>query len=90
MIKTEKGLVVIVGCSHPGVKNILKVASKFGDPKVIIGGLHGFRDFDLIRGLELCGRSFVAPLPFRLYNTGYAAHFGYNAILWYIRNQVRI
>ena len=53
MIKTEKGLVVIVGCSHPGVKNILKVASEFGDPKVIIGGLHGFRDFDLIRGLEL-------------------------------------
>ena len=51
-VKTEKGLVVIVGCSHPGVKNILKAASDFGDPKVLIGGLHGFRDFDLVKDLE--------------------------------------
>jgi len=53
VIKTEKGLVVIVGCSHSGVKNILKAASEFGDPKVLIGGLHGFKDFDLVRDLEL-------------------------------------
>jgi len=52
LVKTEKGLVVIVGCSHPGVKNILKAASDFGDPKVLIGGLHGFRDFDLVKDLE--------------------------------------
>ncbi|GAH19538.1 unnamed protein product, partial [marine sediment metagenome] len=51
-VKTEKGLVVIVGCSHPGVKNILKAASDLGDPKVLIGGLHGFSDFDLVKDLE--------------------------------------
>jgi len=28
MVKTQKGLAVIVGCSHPGVKNILKAASQ--------------------------------------------------------------
>jgi 7,8-dihydropterin-6-yl-methyl-4-(beta-D-ribofuranosyl)aminobenzene 5'-phosphate synthase len=52
-IKTEKGIVVIVGCSHPGVKNILKAASQFGEPYAIIGGLHGFNEFDLIKDLAL-------------------------------------
>ncbi|MCK4730747.1 MAG: MBL fold metallo-hydrolase [Candidatus Aenigmarchaeota archaeon] len=52
-VKTEKGLIVIAGCSHPGVKNILKAASEFGNPVGLIGGLHGFRDFDLVRDLKL-------------------------------------
>ena len=52
VVKAEKGLVVIVGCSHPGVKNILKAASDFGDPKVLIGGLHGFSEFDLVEDLK--------------------------------------
>ena len=52
VVKTEKGLVVIVGCSHPGVKNILKAASQFGKTHALIGGLHGFSDFDLLRDLE--------------------------------------
>jgi 7,8-dihydropterin-6-yl-methyl-4-(beta-D-ribofuranosyl)aminobenzene 5'-phosphate synthase len=52
-VKTKKGLVIIVGCSHPGVKNILEAASDFGDPKVLIGGLHGFSEFDLVEDLEL-------------------------------------
>ena len=52
VVKTEKGLVVIVGCSHPGVKNILKAASQFGEIYALIGGLHGFSDFDLLRDLE--------------------------------------
>ena len=52
MVKTQKGLVVIVGCSHPGVKNILKAASQFGKPYAIIGGLHGFSDFNLVKDLD--------------------------------------
>ena len=52
-IKTGKGVVVIVGCSHSGVKNILDAASQFGKPLALIGGLHGFREFDVIEGLEL-------------------------------------
>lgn len=52
VVKTEKGLVVIARCSHPGVKNILKAASDFGEPKVLIGGLHGFSDFELVEDLE--------------------------------------
>lgn len=51
-IKTEKGLVVIVGCSHPEVKNILKAASQFGKARALIGGLHGFNDFHLLEDLD--------------------------------------
>ena len=52
-VKTQKGLVVIVGCSHSGVKNILKAASQWGRVYALIGGLHGFKDFDLLEDLEL-------------------------------------
>jgi len=53
IVRLDKGLVVIAGCSHPGVGNILKSASKFGKVLALIGGLHGFREFDLIKNLEL-------------------------------------
>ncbi|MBN2126129.1 MAG: MBL fold metallo-hydrolase, partial [Deltaproteobacteria bacterium] len=46
-------LVVIVGCSHPGVGNILRRASVLGRPVGLIGGLHGFAEFDLIEDLDL-------------------------------------
>jgi len=52
-IQTEKGLVVIVGCSHPGVGNILQAATRFGKPYMLIGGLHGFDEFELIKELQL-------------------------------------
>lgn len=52
-IETEKGLVVIVGCSHPGVGNILKAVTQFGKPYALIGGLHGFEEFELIGALQL-------------------------------------
>ena len=53
IVKTERGVVVIAGCSHPGVKTILKAAAQFGNVTALIGGLHGFTDFDLLKGLEL-------------------------------------
>lgn len=52
-VETEKGLVVIAGCSHPGVENILNSASQFGSPYALIGGLHGFSQFDAIKDLDL-------------------------------------
>ena len=41
VLHTPQGLVVVVGCSHPGVENILAAAGRLG-PHVhaIIGGLH--------------------------------------------------
>jgi 7,8-dihydropterin-6-yl-methyl-4-(beta-D-ribofuranosyl)aminobenzene 5'-phosphate synthase len=52
-VKTERGLVVIAGCSHPGVGNILNSVKQFGKVIALIGGLHGFNDFDLVKDLDL-------------------------------------
>mgnify|MGYP000223934204 CR=1 FL=1 len=53
VVKTDRGLVVIAGCSHPGVRNILNSARQLGRIIALIGGLHGFSDFDLIKDLDL-------------------------------------
>jgi 7,8-dihydropterin-6-yl-methyl-4-(beta-D-ribofuranosyl)aminobenzene 5'-phosphate synthase len=52
VIGVENGVVVIAGCSHPGVGRILKAASQFGEVRGLIGGLHGFKDFDLIADMD--------------------------------------
>ena len=51
-VETDKGLIIIVGCSHPGVEQILQVFSKYGKPYILIGGLHGFKDFEVINDLS--------------------------------------
>jgi 7,8-dihydropterin-6-yl-methyl-4-(beta-D-ribofuranosyl)aminobenzene 5'-phosphate synthase len=52
-IETEKGIVVVTGCSHPGVGRILRSAAGLGTIHGIIGGLHGFNEFRQLNGLEL-------------------------------------
>ena len=52
VIKQNQELVVIAGCSHPGVDKILDAAAQFGEVTSIIGGLHGFNDFPLLKNLE--------------------------------------
>ncbi|MFO8085853.1 MAG: MBL fold metallo-hydrolase, partial [Desulfobacterales bacterium] len=39
-IETQKGIVIIAGCSHPKMENIIGAASEFGKVYGIIGGLH--------------------------------------------------
>ena len=53
VLEGKKGFYVLVGCSHPGVKNILEVSKKFGNVLGIIGGLHGFNDFLVLEKLDL-------------------------------------
>jgi 7,8-dihydropterin-6-yl-methyl-4-(beta-D-ribofuranosyl)aminobenzene 5'-phosphate synthase len=50
---TEKGVVLIVGCSHPAMRHILDAAGQFGRIYGIIGGLHGFSQFELFKDLQL-------------------------------------
>ena len=52
-VKTDKGIVMVVGCSHPRMAHILGAASQFGKIYGIIGGLHGFNEFDLFKDLGL-------------------------------------
>jgi len=52
-VKTDKGIVLIVGCSHPEMAHILKAASQFGKVCAVIGGMHGFSEFELFKEMEL-------------------------------------
>jgi len=52
-VKTDKGILVITGCSHPGVGEIIDAAARFGKVYGVIGGFHGFRDFSRLSGLSL-------------------------------------
>ncbi|TYB93717.1 MAG: MBL fold metallo-hydrolase [Kosmotoga sp.] len=42
-VETDKGIIIIAGCSHPSFDNIISAASKFGNVYGVIGGLHGTR-----------------------------------------------
>ena len=52
-VRTEKGLVVVAGCSHPKMEDILGTISRFGKVYAIIGGLHDFSEFELFKDLGL-------------------------------------
>lgn len=52
-VKTHKGIVLIVGCSHPSMAHIFKAASQFGKVYAIVGGLHGFSEYELYTNLKL-------------------------------------
>ncbi|ACL05774.1 MBL fold metallo-hydrolase [Desulfatibacillum aliphaticivorans] len=53
VVEAGGGLLVIAGCSHPGVDVILKAASSFGEVTSLVGGLHGFTQMEVLRNLEL-------------------------------------
>lgn len=53
MLKTNKGLIVVTGCSHPGLENILDVARGFGSIYAVIGGFHGFNKLDALQNIPL-------------------------------------
>jgi len=53
IIQTDKGCVIIAGCSHPDMNLILNASRAFGKLYAIIGGLHGFNQFDLFNELSL-------------------------------------
>ena len=51
-IETQKGIVIISGCSHPRMAYIISAASEFGKVYGIIGGLHGNRP-ESLKNLDL-------------------------------------
>ncbi|PLW80528.1 MBL fold metallo-hydrolase [Candidatus Woesearchaeota archaeon] len=54
-IKTRKGLAMIVGCSHPGIKPFIDTLNRFGNIHTIIGGFHNFNDFEMLKDLtKIC------------------------------------
>jgi len=61
LVETSQGLVVLVGCSHPGVDTILKTARTLNSLEsnegiyAIIGGFHGFHKLEELEGIEYIG-----------------------------------
>ncbi len=51
-LELKEGLLVIAGCSHPGVSKIISAASKIDDIYGIVGGLHDFEDYKVLEGLD--------------------------------------
>lgn len=52
-IETTKGILVVTGCSHPDLTNILDKAMEFGKLYGVVGGFHGFNKYDALKDLEL-------------------------------------
>ena len=53
VLKGNKGWYVLTGCSHPGLEKILNIAKQIGNIVGIVGGFHGFNNFQLVEDLDL-------------------------------------
>ena len=55
-LKTKDNeLIILVGCSHPGVEQFILIAQKIGNIKAIIGGFHGFRQLSYLKNIDFIG-----------------------------------
>lgn len=52
VLQGKHGWYVLTGCSHPGVGQILQIARKIGNVIGLIGGFHGFNNFQLVENLD--------------------------------------
>ncbi len=53
VIKTEKGNLLITGCAHPDLTKIIEKAKEFGHIYMVLGGFHGFNNFDALKGIDV-------------------------------------
>jgi 7,8-dihydropterin-6-yl-methyl-4-(beta-D-ribofuranosyl)aminobenzene 5'-phosphate synthase len=40
IIETQRGLIVLTGCAHPGIVEIVRAAQAFGAVDLVMGGFH--------------------------------------------------
>ncbi len=52
VIKGKEGWYILVGCSHPGVEKILNAAKQYYNVVGLIGGFHGFNNFNILEDLN--------------------------------------
>ncbi|MCK4540248.1 MBL fold metallo-hydrolase [Candidatus Parcubacteria bacterium] len=53
VVNTKKGNIIITGCAHPGLENIIDKAKELGEIYGIVGGFHGFSRLEKLKGIEL-------------------------------------
>ncbi|MBD3227033.1 MAG: MBL fold metallo-hydrolase [Candidatus Lokiarchaeota archaeon] len=52
--KNDK-IVILVGCTHPGLEKFIIKAREMADIQAVIGGFHGFRKFSYLKGIDFIG-----------------------------------
>ncbi|MHB2156132.1 MBL fold metallo-hydrolase [Calditrichota bacterium GD2] len=52
VLPSSNGMMLLVGCSHPPMSVILQRARQFGPVYGILGGLHGFDQYELFKDLQ--------------------------------------
>lgn len=52
-VRTAKGLVLIAGCSHPGLDKIMDGIAGHGRIHAVVGGFHGFRRLKALKDVDL-------------------------------------
>ena len=63
VLKTDNGVILVTGCSHCGVNEILKAGEEFGKIYGILGGMHVFNNFEILKDLQL-----ISPMHCTSYN----------------------
>lgn len=53
LLKIKQGIVVVTGCAHPGLENLIDAARDLGEPCGVIGGLHTFNDFECLDDISM-------------------------------------
>jgi 7,8-dihydropterin-6-yl-methyl-4-(beta-D-ribofuranosyl)aminobenzene 5'-phosphate synthase len=74
VINTQKGNIIVTGCAHPGLENIIEKAEQLGTIYGVVGGFHGFSRLEKLQKIEL-----IAPCHCTQYKQEikrrYPAHF---------------
>jgi len=53
VVNAGKGNVVITGCAHPGLENIIERSRELGAIYGVVGGFHSFSKFEKLKGIKL-------------------------------------
>ncbi len=53
LAESESGLVLLTGCAHPGLENIIDFARRHGQVSCVIGGFHVFHRIDRLSDMRL-------------------------------------
>lgn len=53
IVKNNDNIIIFTGCSHNGLKNVIKVAEKYGKIYAIIGRFHDFKEVEVLKKYPL-------------------------------------
>jgi 7,8-dihydropterin-6-yl-methyl-4-(beta-D-ribofuranosyl)aminobenzene 5'-phosphate synthase len=51
--KTKKGNIIVTGCAHPGLENIIERSRELGEIYGVVGGFHDFSKLEKLQKIEL-------------------------------------